>query len=101
MRAAPRSPAKAFPNKSSWRRRGIVAVVLLCATLALLSVARMPGGPLFVPRQRVLIIGAGASGLSAAVALSGYATVLMLEAQERLGGRVWTNHSLGVPVCCQ
>lgn len=49
--------------------------------------------------QRVIIIGAGASGLTAANALSaaGVDTVV-LEARDRIGGRVWTDDVGGVPV---
>jgi polyamine oxidase len=51
------------------------------------------------PRDRVIIVGAGAAGLAAAAALDGLASVVVLEAQERIGGRVHTNRSLGgVPV---
>jgi monoamine oxidase len=49
----------------------------------------------------VLIIGAGAAGLAAAAALapSGH-RVLILEARERLGGRIWTRHvpDLSAPI---
>jgi monoamine oxidase len=47
----------------------------------------------------VLVIGAGAAGLTAARELStaGLKTVV-LEARDRLGGRIFTDHSLGFPV---
>jgi monoamine oxidase len=47
----------------------------------------------------VLVIGAGAAGLSVARELStaGVKT-LVLEARDRVGGRVFTDHSLGFPV---
>ena len=51
-----------------------------------------------LPREKIIIIGAGAAGLAAATALRGSASVLVLDAQTRLGGRVHTDHSLGVPV---
>jgi monoamine oxidase len=46
------------------------------------------------PTQPILIIGAGVAGLAAARSLhdAGYA-VTILEARERTGGRVWTNHT--------
>ncbi len=48
---------------------------------------------------RVVIVGAGMAGLVAARMLhdSGF-DVTVLEARTRLGGRIWTNHTLGVPV---
>src|SRR3954463_14046957 len=51
--------------------------------------------------ERVIVIGAGAAGLAAAAALddSGVPFVV-LEARDRIGGRLWTKHptSLTVPV---
>jgi monoamine oxidase len=49
----------------------------------------------------VLIIGAGASGLAAARDLSGARKkVAILEARDRIGGRIWTQHSadLALPI---
>lgn len=49
--------------------------------------------------ERVLVIGAGMAGLVAARLLhdSGF-KVTVLEARERLGGRVWTDDRIGAPV---
>ncbi len=49
--------------------------------------------------QRVIVIGAGMAGLAAAreIAASG-ASVLVLEQRDRVGGRVWTDRSLGFPM---
>lgn len=45
----------------------------------------------------VAIIGAGAAGLAAAAALAGSKlSVLVLEARDRVGGRIWTRHESGL-----
>jgi len=47
----------------------------------------------------VVIIGAGAAGLAAAAELARRGrSVLVLEARDRIGGRVWTRHEPGLPV---
>ena len=48
--------------------------------------------------REVLVIGAGIAGLTAArdLAVDGY-DVAILEARERIGGRIWTSHELGLP----
>ncbi len=48
---------------------------------------------------QIIVVGAGIAGLAAAseLAASGY-RILVLEARDRLGGRIWTNRSLGSPV---
>ncbi len=54
---------------------------------------------LYFTLQNIIIIGAGMAGLAAAQTLqqAGYA-VEVLEARTRIGGRVHTDHSLGVPL---
>ena len=49
--------------------------------------------------KRVLVIGAGMAGAKAAHDLreAGF-SVLVLEARERIGGRIWTDRSLGAPL---
>src|SRR5215831_20857374 len=57
-------------------------------------------GPLGQARpERVVVVGAGMAGLVAARLLhdSGFA-VTVLEARDRLGGRTWTDDSLGAPL---
>ncbi|MBL6927284.1 MAG: FAD-dependent oxidoreductase [Acidimicrobiia bacterium] len=50
-------------------------------------------------KPSVVVIGAGASGLGAAQALmDAGADVVVLEARDRIGGRVWTDDVGGVPV---
>lgn len=50
-------------------------------------------------KPTVLVIGAGMAGLVAARLLqdSGFA-VTVLEARNRIGGRIWTDHSLGIAI---
>ncbi|HKU97689.1 MAG TPA: FAD-dependent oxidoreductase [Vineibacter sp.] len=50
-------------------------------------------------REHVLVIGAGMAGLVTARLLrdSGF-DVTVLEARDRIGGRLWTENSLGVPI---
>jgi monoamine oxidase len=50
-------------------------------------------------RADVLVLGAGMAGLSAARELTRRGTrVIVLEARERIGGRTWTDDSLGLPL---
>lgn len=48
--------------------------------------------------REVLVIGAGIAGLTAArdLAVDGY-DVAILEARDRIGGRIWTSQALGLP----
>lgn len=51
------------------------------------------------PQEHILVIGAGMAGLSAATHLQqrGY-RITVLEGRSRLGGRIWTDTSLGLPL---
>jgi monoamine oxidase len=51
-----------------------------------------------VVSREVLVIGARIAGLTAArdLAIDGY-DVAILEARERIGGRIWTSHEFGLP----
>ena len=50
-------------------------------------------------KPRVIVIGAGAAGLAAAKTLkSGGCEVVVLEARDRIGGRVWTDRRFGAAV---
>jgi monoamine oxidase len=49
--------------------------------------------------ETIVVIGAGISGLAAAKQLHNQGfRVTVLEARDRIGGRIWTNRSLGFPV---
>ncbi|MBK8784235.1 MAG: FAD-dependent oxidoreductase [Anaerolineales bacterium] len=52
-----------------------------------------------VRNAKVLVIGAGMSGLAAARTLMDKGvSVIVLEARDRIGGRTWTDSSLGLPL---
>ncbi len=48
----------------------------------------------------IIVIGAGVAGLATAKRLMarGFTNIIVLEAQNRIGGRIFTDHSLGFPV---
>lgn len=47
----------------------------------------------------IIVVGAGISGLACAAALRrGGEEVIVVEGRDRIGGRIWTDHALGVPV---
>ncbi len=49
--------------------------------------------------KHLIVIGAGMAGLAAGnAALKAGARVTVLEARDRIGGRIWTDRSMGVPV---
>ncbi len=91
------------PNRNlepGWRpvtRRRLLRNGLLLAAWPLLRPVRLAkarGG-----RGRILVVGAGVAGLAAAreLARRGF-EVTVLEARERIGGRIWTDRSLGAAV---
>lgn len=66
---------------------------------ALISGKRAAREVLETNASSVIVIGAGASGLAAArLLVDSDVEVTMLEARDRIGGRVWTDASLGVPL---
>lgn len=67
---------------------------------ALLATALAASVPLRAQEaSRVVVVGAGVAGLSAArvLAREGF-RVTVLEGRQRVGGRVWTDRSLGMPI---
>ena len=50
-------------------------------------------------KQQIIVIGAGIAGISAAKKLKDQGfRVIILEGRDRIGGRMWTDNSLGVPL---
>ena len=112
MRKHPPTPDPAPPpppTRRTFIKAGLAATGLGPAISALPGCGDAPGRS---PRQRttpsptrtnesVLVIGAGIAGLAAASELraSGFGNVVVLEARDRIGGRIWTANLGGtVPV---
>ena len=78
------------------RRAFTVGAGALAGTLA---VAGCDGPQSRPPRGQVVVVGAGMAGLAAARQLADAGVdVTVLEARDRIGGRMWTDSSLGVPI---
>ena len=80
------------------------ALAASCGGFAPASDAEAEPSGLFQPEAfsreaEILVLGAGISGLAAARALKDKGRkVVILEARDRIGGRIWTDTSLGVPL---
>ncbi|MGL4423897.1 MAG: flavin monoamine oxidase family protein [Gemmataceae bacterium] len=87
--------ASARNNRTSaWTRRQWLATLTLAAG-AKWQARAVPKAP----APKVLVIGAGVSGLACAAQLAAAGVaVTVLEARDRIGGRVWTDRSLGMPI---
>src|ERR1700687_899820 len=85
-----------FPN----RRRFIKSAVAAGVTAALGSaVLRRPSFAAANQQERVIVGGAGVAGLMAATALQSHGrAVTVIDARDRIGGRVWTADLGGTPV---
>ncbi|MDG4666310.1 FAD-dependent oxidoreductase [Mycobacterium sp. 236(2023)] len=71
----------------------------LGALAAVPLLASCGGGGREVRRERVIVVGAGMAGLSAARRLADAGvSVTVVEARQRIGGRTWTDDSLGLPI---
>lgn len=62
------------------------------AVLAIINIFAVIGSSSDGHSEKVVIIGGGAAGIAAAAKLlaNGYENVIILEAEDRIGGRVWT-----------
>lgn len=79
----------------TFSRRGFTLSVGALAAATLLPGCRSGDAP----GEHVVVVGAGMAGLAAAHRLADAGVkVTVLEARERIGGRMWTDTSLGVPI---
>jgi monoamine oxidase len=81
------------------KRRDFLKLSLQVILMSSIARASQAASTLIPSNADVIIIGAGISGIAAARALKakGY-NVLILEARNRVGGRIWTDNSLGTPL---
>ena len=88
-----KGPSRGSDPGTMDRRRFLQGGLAGLLGLALPRAARPASG------RRVLVVGAGMAGLAAARRLAdGGVDVTVLEARDRIGGRVWTHRGLGGPV---
>lgn len=90
------------------RRAILRAALIALPTAAVLGACGAAGEPAATavpvvqvrpPAVDVLVLGAGVAGLAAAAELQAAgASVHVVEARQRIGGRVWTDGSLGLPL---
>lgn len=75
------------------RRDFLKLAALTLATVGCTSQSSSPSNP-SSPKQSIIVIGAGIAGLAAAKMLNdnGY-SVQIIEARERVGGRIWTSNA--------
>ena len=80
-------------------RRNFLKLSLQVIAISTFARASQAATTLIPSNADIIIIGAGISGIAAARFLKskGY-NVLILEARNRIGGRIWTNNALGMPL---
>ena len=90
------------PNKEPMHNRRDLLKLFLASPLALAACrpSARPQEPIGLPQEdSIIIIGAGISGLAAAKELSRYKMkVMVLEARDRVGGRIHTDRSWKAPI---
>ena len=70
----------------------------LCAIAAMVGIVLLVSSRKKQRRETIIIVGGGMAGLSAARALQHAHNVMVMEAQQQVGGRVRTDRSLGVAI---
>lgn len=87
-------------GKAQWSRREILQLGLYGAgVLALNPLQSILPTRAQADETHAIVIGAGVSGLATAQMLAEAGVrVTVLEARDRIGGRVWTDRSLGIPL---
>ncbi|WP_370227348.1 FAD-dependent oxidoreductase [Cognatishimia sp.] len=82
-----------FAGEAAYHKRSSTVHAAHESGLRVASMLRKKG------HQKVAVVGAGMSGLTAAKDLSDRGLdVTVFEARDRIGGRLWTDNSLGVPL---
>ncbi|NIP38530.1 MAG: FAD-dependent oxidoreductase, partial [Candidatus Dadabacteria bacterium] len=81
------------------RRKFIQDALKLFSAAYLLSPINVFSEDTKKPKKKIVVIGVGIAGISAARALlrRGF-DVTVLEGRDRIGGRVWTDTSIGAPM---
>jgi monoamine oxidase len=88
---------RAFLRKHPMSRRAFLKLLLITSTALItqLALRRAQAQPNESNDVDVLVVGAGIAGLAAARALQDEDyEVIVLEARDRIGGRIWTNRTL-------
>lgn len=94
-----RSPATRPHDRLALRRRDFCQLALAFVANSLWTRTAFSDENNHQKKPRVLVLGAGISGLAAAHMLKkANFDVTVLEARSRLGGRIWTSTELGVPL---
>ncbi len=81
------------------QRRDFLKLALAVAANSCIAPRLLADTEAVTRKPKVLVLGAGIAGLAAANALhKANFPVTVLEARQRIGGRIWTNSDLGIPL---